>query len=105
MRGDVNGKTIPNPDQPVVHGGAGHVYPQKRSLLRYQRIDAVDVSRQELDGQFEYDVSYTTVPPTVKRRSARKIIFKFPIPPGDDQPIGTVQGRPLSVGFANEVEV
>jgi hypothetical protein len=104
IRGHVNGKTIPNPEHPELQGGAGHVYPLKRSLLRYQRIDGVDLSKRELEGQFSYDVAYSTVPETIKRRSARQINFKFPIPQADNQPIGTVQGRPISVGFANEIE-
>lgn len=102
MRGEVNGKSIPDPAHSVLHGG-GYVYPHRRAFIRYPLIEHVPLERQAITGFFQYLISYSTVPATVIRRSGRRLDFEKAIPMAP-QPVGTVQQYPIIVNSSEEFE-
>ena len=75
ISGEVNGKTIPDPDKPRLDSTSGFIYPHKTAFFSYETITDVDISKGTISGTFEYDLSYSTVPPGVQRRSAKKLRF------------------------------
>jgi hypothetical protein len=76
IRGEVGGKTVPDPHHPRLDSTGGFVYPHKKGMFIYERIEDVDMTPTPVNGTLEYEMTYSTVPPSITRRSARKIQFQ-----------------------------